>query len=84
MKEQEKNQTPITEAEKKKVQQEIQKHFNKFKKRMKTMSKSELVAILWEQGMEYKRLQDIAQELFEENKSLKEKKNVEDNPEKSE
>ena len=65
--------------EKKQIQQELQKHFNRFKKSFKVKSKSELVAILWEQGMEYKRLQDITQQLFEENKNLKEKYNVEEN-----
>lgn len=61
--------------EQKKIQKEMQKYYNNFKTRFKKMAKSELVAILWQQGMEYKKLQDIAQELFEENKTLKESKN---------
>ena len=57
--------------EQRKIQKEMQKYYNKFKTRFKQYSKSELVAILWQQGMEYKKLQDITQELFEENKELK-------------
>lgn len=57
----------------KRIQKEVQRHFNKFKRTMKVKSKSELVAIIWEQGMQFKKLQDIAQELYEENKILKEK-----------
>lgn len=54
-----------------KMQKELQRHFNKFKKKFKIKSKSELVAIIWDQGMQYKKLQDISQELYEENKKLK-------------
>lgn len=61
--------------EEKKMQKEVQKHFQMFKKRFKTKPKSELVAILWQQGVEFKKLQDIAQELYEENKALKETTN---------
>lgn len=60
-----------TEAEKQQAQKELQKHFNAFKKRFKTKSKSELVAIIWEQGMQHKQLQDIAQELHKELQTLK-------------
>lgn len=59
------------QIEDKKIQKELQKYYNNFKLRFKKMTKSELVAILWQQGMEYKKLQDIAQELFEENRQLK-------------
>lgn len=68
----------------KKAQQELQRHFNKFKKKFKTYAKSELVAIIWEQGMEFKKLQDIAQELYEENKALKGTKNDQENSKDSE
>lgn len=61
----------FTEEQKAKMQKEIQRHFWKFKKRFKVKSKSELIAIIWEQGMEFKKLQDIAAELYEENKHLK-------------
>ena len=64
-------QPEFTEAEQKKMQAELQKHFWNFKKRFKVKAKSELVAIIWEQGMQYKKLQDIAQELYEENRALK-------------
>jgi len=53
------------------AQKEMQKQFNMFKKRFKMRSKSELVAILWTQGIEFRKLQEIAQELYEENKELK-------------
>ena len=53
------------------AQKEMQKQFNMFKKRFKVRSKSELIAIIWEQGMEFRRLQEISQELYEENKQLK-------------
>lgn len=75
--EQEKEEVQYSEEELKKMQDELQKHFWKFKKKFKIKSKSELVAIIWEQGMEYKKLQDIAQELYEENKALKEKHETE-------
>ena len=67
-----KEEAEISPEEQKKLQKELQKHFYQFKKRFKVKSKSELVAIIWQQGMEFKRLQDLAQELYEENKSLKE------------
>ncbi len=54
------------------TQKEMQQQFNMFKKRFKVRSKGELIAIIWEQGMEFKRLQDMAKELYEENKALKE------------
>ncbi len=60
-----------TAAQQEQFKAELQNHFNKFKRQMKLRSKSELVAVLWEQGIRYKELQDIAQELFEENKALK-------------
>ena len=53
------------------AQKEMQKQFNMFKKRFKMRSKSELIAIIWEQGMEFKRLQEMSQQLFEENKEFK-------------
>jgi len=68
-----------TDAEIRAAQKEIQKHFNKFKTKFKVKPKSELVAIIWEQGMEFKKLQDIAQELYEENKTLKEDQNDQEN-----
>jgi predicted RNA-binding protein with PUA domain len=71
----------ITEEQKKKLQAEIQKQFNMFKKRFKVKSKSELVAIIWEQGIEFRKLQDIAQELYEENRALKGEKNEESSSE---
>lgn len=74
--ESEKTDEPVfSKKEQKKIQQELQKHFWKFKRQFKAMSKSELIAIIWEQGMQYKKLQDIAQELYKENKSLKGEKN---------
>ena len=57
-------------VDQRKMQKELQAYYNSFKKRFKIMSKSELVAILWEQGMEFKRLQDISAQLYEENKRL--------------
>ena len=63
-----------TEEQKKAMQQELQRQFNKVKKTLKVRSKSELVAMIWEQGMEFKQLQAIAQELYEENKQLKQEK----------
>ena len=62
----------FTDEEQRKMQQEMQKHFWKFKRKFKTKSKGELIAIIWEQGMEFKKLQDIAAELYEENRALKE------------
>ena len=70
-----------SEEEKRKIQKEIQKQFNMFKKRFKPKSKSELVAIIWEQGMEFKKLQNIAAELYEENIALKESKDAKENSE---
>lgn len=71
VKEEVKEQPELTEAQIKQMQKDLQRHFNGFKKRFKIKSKSELVAIIWEQGLEFKKLQDIAQELYEENKKLK-------------
>jgi hypothetical protein len=62
-------------AQQRKNEQEVQKHFNKFKKKFKVKSKSELVAIIWNQGVQYKELQEIAQELYEELKLLKNEQN---------
>lgn len=73
---QKEEQKEFSDEEISQMQDELQKHFNKFKKKFKVKSKSELVAIIWEQGMQYKQLQDIAQELFEENKALKGASNV--------
>lgn len=71
-----KKETEAIVAEEKRIktltQKEMQKQFNMFKKRFKVRSKGELIAIIWEQGMEFRKLQDIAQELYEENKTLKE------------
>ena len=67
--------SPYSEAEQHQMRKELQKQYNKFKKRWKLNSKSELIAILWEQVFEFKKLQDIAQQLFEENKALKERLN---------
>lgn len=69
----------FTEEEKKKMRLELQRQFNHVKKKLKVRSKSELIAMLWEQGMEYKRLQNIAQELYEENKAYKEAQNAKEN-----
>ena len=70
-----KKETEAIVAEEKRIktltQKEMQKQFNMFKKRFKVRSKGELIAIIWEQGMEFRKLQDIAQELYEENKTLK-------------
>lgn len=49
----------------------IQEHYNKLKKRLKTMSKSELITIIWKQGLDVKELQHISKILIEENKVLK-------------
>lgn len=68
-----------TPAEKKKIQKEMQKHYNHFKNRFKTKTKSELTAIIWEQGLEFKKLQDIAKELYEENKLLKKEDSSDEN-----
>lgn len=65
------------------TKKEIQKHFNMFKKRFKTHSKSELISLLWNQGVDFKELQDIARELYEENKALKEASSAEENIEES-
>jgi len=71
-----KKETEAIVAEEKRIKtltkKEMQKQFNMFKKRFKVRSKGELIAIIWEQGMEFRKLQDIAQELYEENKTLKE------------
>lgn len=64
-------QQEITEEQKKEMQKELQRHFNLFKKRFKVKSKSELVAILWEQGLQFKQLQDAAKELWDENQQIK-------------
>lgn len=53
----------LTEEQKKEVHEQLQAHFNKFKKRMKAYSKSELIAFLWEQGIQYRQLQELAQQL---------------------
>lgn len=50
--------------------QEIQKHFNNFKKRLKPKSKSELIAILWQMGIEQQELKQYCKELISENKRL--------------
>ncbi len=60
----------LTPEQKAKFQKELQKQFNMFKKRMKVCSKSELVAMLWEQGFEFRKLQETAQELYEHNQKL--------------
>lgn len=65
------NMADFSPSEQAKMQKELQKQFHKFKRKFKLRSKSELVAIIWEQGMEFKKLQNIAQELYEENKVLK-------------
>jgi flagellar biosynthesis regulator FlbT len=66
----------ITEKQKQEFQRELQRQFNMFKKRFKVLSKSELVATIWEQGLEFRKLQDITQELYAENKALKESTDV--------
>lgn len=53
------------------IQAEIKKQFGKIKAKLKHHSKSELIKMLWNQGVEFKHLQQVGQELYEENKILK-------------
>lgn len=62
---------PEEVKKRKQAQKDMQKHYNHFKNKFKVFSKSELTAMLWEQGLQFKELQEIAKELYEENKKLK-------------
>lgn len=64
---------PTTE-EQRIMQQKVQEHFARFKKKFKHKSKSELIALLWDQAVNLKSLQDIAKELYKENLALKNEK----------
>lgn len=79
----ESNNTPeeLTDEQKKKLKDELQKQFYKVKKKLKIRSKSELIAMIWEQGIAYKQLQDIAQEMHKELQSLKGEPDVKENSE---
>lgn len=66
----------ISEEEKRKLKKDLDHHYNLFKKRLKLRSKNELVGMLWEQILQFKELQEIAKELYEENKQLKESSNA--------
>ena len=72
--EQQNTESQFSPEEQKKIQLELQKYYNNLKKKLKTRSKSELIAMLWEQGLEYRKLQDMCREMYEELKELKEKK----------
>lgn len=63
----------ITPEQQRIHQKEMQRQFNMFKKLYKVKPKSELVAIIWEQGLAYHDLQQIAKELHQELLELKEK-----------
>ena len=63
-------QEELSVEEQKRISEELQNHFRNFKKRLKTYSKSELIAMLWEQGVRYRQLQQIAQDMDAELKKL--------------
>jgi fumarate hydratase class II len=62
---------------KQEIQQEIERHFRRIKSTLKHNSKSSLIKMLWNQGVEYRNMQQVAQELYEENVSLKKQLNPE-------
>ena len=63
---------------------EAQEHFRIFKQRFKSYSKSELVALLWDQGIRFHEMQHLAKQLHKKNLSLKELTNEQtpENPKK--
>ena len=54
----------------KEAQAAVDEAFRNVKKTLKGRSKSELIQILFNQGMQLRQLQTVAQELFEHNKQL--------------
>jgi len=62
---------------KQEIQQEIDRHFRRIKATLKHNSKSSLIKMLWNQGVEYRNMQQVAQELYEENVALKKQLNPE-------
>ena len=49
---------------------EFKRAFREMKKRLKINSKTQLLQIIWDQGLQYHQLQNVAQEMYEQNQIL--------------